>query len=332
MGKSGRLAPEKPLDRLLSAVEGAPRPVLVAVGLVMVYLTGYLDYLSGMDISPQILYLIPIGLVSWCAGRNEGYLIAVNAGVARLIADWVDLRGDKLGFVPQWNAGSFYVIGMTFAHLLASLRMRLDHEQELARTDSLTGIRNKRSFIESAETEIERARRRRYSFAVAYVDCDNFKQVNDHLGHTAGDELLQCVARTMKSSARPFDLVARLGGDEFVVLLPEVSAPQSLAALERVQEALMKAVRERAWPVTFSIGIANFETPPATVTEMLRLADDVMYLAKRAGKNRITQATLPLPPHALQDAELDEEPPPMPDSRDEFVGLETPLLPQAETS
>lgn len=282
------------MNRLLGAVERVPSWGLVILGLTLVYLTGYLDYLSGKYFSLQILYLIPVGIVSWCAGRNEGYLIAVNSGLVRLIADWITLRSDMIGLAPQWNAASFYVIAMTFAHLLSSLRLRLAHEQELARTDSLTGICNARSFVECAEIEIERARRRHRSFSVAYVDCDNFKQVNDRFGHNVGDELLQSVAQTMKSGARSFDLVARLGGDEFVLLLPEVNGVQALVVMERLRERLTKAMCEQDWPVTFSIGVATFETAPASVTDMLRQADEVMYLAKNAGKDRIRQVSLPL--------------------------------------
>ncbi len=302
MQSPAKLSPAKPLDRLFGAVERAPRMALVAMGLMVVYLTGYLDYLSAQDFSPQILYLIPVGVVSWCAGRSEGYLVAVNCGLARLTVDWASLRSDALGLVPQWNAASFYVIAMTFAHLLSSLRQRLSHEQELARTDSLTGICNSRSFIERAEIEIERARRRGYFFAVAYIDCDNFKQVNDRLGHAVGDELLQMVAQNIKDGARSFDLVARLGGDEFALLLPEVSSDQALAVMERLREGLMKAMSERAWPVTFSIGVAVFEKPPASVTEMLRQADEVMYMAKNAGKNQISRLSLPLSSNAAPNS------------------------------
>ena len=302
MESPDRLSPENPMNRLLGAVERVPRMGLVAMGLVLVYLTGYLDFLSNKDLSPQILYLIPVGIVAWCAGRNEGYLIAVNCGLVRLVVDWSSFRSDLLGLVPQWNAASFYVIAMTFAHLLSSLRMRLSQEQELARTDSLTGICNVRSFTERAEVEIERARRRGHSFSVAYIDCDNFKQINDRLGHTVGDELLKVVAHNMKSGARSFDLVARLGGDEFVFLLPEVSGVQALAVMERLRERLMKAIGEHDWPVTFSIGVASFETPPASVTEMLRQADEVMYRAKKAGKDRITQVSLPMPVDAVATA------------------------------
>jgi diguanylate cyclase (GGDEF)-like protein len=289
------LSPTKPFDYALSRVEKVPRLLLVVLGLLWVYATGYLDYVAGKDISPQILYLVPVGVVSWCVGRNEGYLIAVNCGLARLLSDWINARGDALGFVPHWNGGSFFVIAMTFALVLSSLRARLDHEKDLARTDALTGVCNARSFIERAGNELERARRQRYAFSIAYIDCDNFKQVNDRLGHTIGDELLKTVAQTMKHSARPFDIVSRLGGDEFAVFLSEVEFAQALPVMERLRERLLEVMRKNAWPVTFSIGVVTFSEPPESVGEMLRYADEAMYAAKHGGKNSIKQTLWPLP-------------------------------------
>jgi diguanylate cyclase (GGDEF)-like protein len=281
------IPPEKSASSWIGTAENLPRPLLVVFGLCLVYFAGYLDYVTGAELSPQILYLIPVGMVAWCAGHNFGYLLAANVGLARIGSDWLLSSDIPVSFQAQWNAASQFVVALTFAHLLASLRLRLEKEQILARTDALTQINNARSFIECSAVEIERARRRKHSFVLAYLDCDGFKQINDHLGHATGDLLLQSVAATMKSSVRSFDVVARLGGDEFVILLPEVTAQQAQPILERVRERLLGAMRAESWAVTFSIGAVIFEKPPSSSTEMLRLGDDAMYRAKKGGKDRI---------------------------------------------
>lgn len=276
------------ISQLLEVVERVPRPVIAVIGLALVYLIGYVDYRTGIDLSPQVAYLVPVGVVSWCVGHRAGYFVAVNTAIVRLLADYITVKASALGFVPQWNAGSHFVVAIVFASILASLRARLEHEAILSRTDALTQVSNFRSFIERAEVEIERARRRRHSFAVVYMDCDNFKHVNDNLGHTTGDALLRCVAQTMKNSVRPFDIVARMGGDEFAILLPEITTAQVPSVVERVRERLGEAMREQSWPVTFSVGVVTFEQAPGSVTDMVRLADEVMYCAKHGGKDKVT--------------------------------------------
>ncbi|HEY0073167.1 MAG TPA: GGDEF domain-containing protein [Abditibacteriaceae bacterium] len=288
---------------LLSALEKWPRWSLTIGGLVLIYIVGYIDYLTGIELSPQVLYLVPVGIVAWCVGRGPGCLLALNTAMARLIADQLTIqltiRGMSLEIVPLTNAASHGAVVLMFAWTLASLRVRLDREASLSRTDELTRVNNFRAFIERADHEIERSRRRGYQFAVVYLDCDNFKQVNDRFGHTKGDELLCLVAETMQNSVRRFDIVARLGGDEFAILLPEVTIEQTTVVTQRVRERLDETVKNH-WPVTFSVGAVTFEKSPESVTEMLRVADNVMYCAKRAGKDQICGeiyqgATLPLP-------------------------------------
>jgi diguanylate cyclase (GGDEF)-like protein len=122
---------------------------------------------------------------------------------------------------------------------------------------------------------------------VAYIDVDDFKAVNDQLGHSAGDRLLRTVAETMMDTLRVSDMVARMGGDEFVLLLPETDYDSSQGALKRIVQNLYLAVPRHNRAVTFSIGAVTFESPPASVDTLLRKADDVMYEVKSSGKNRI---------------------------------------------
>ncbi len=170
---------------------------------------------------------------------------------------------------------------------VVALRSAVEREQELARTDSLTGLTNRRAFCEMSSGEIDRAQRYHRPFTVAYVDIDNFKTVNDRFGHSTGDTLLRVVAHTMKSNSRAVDVIARLGGDEFAIFLPETGPEPGRAVIRKLHERLLDAMRQHEWPVTFSIGVITFIRPPSTVDQMIRFADGLMYTAKNGGKNRI---------------------------------------------
>ena len=167
------------------------------------------------------------------------------------------------------------------------LKDALERERSAARVDFLTGILNRRGFYEIAGSESQRSRRYKRPLSLVYVDLDNFKGVNDSMGHDAGDELLIQVAAVIHSEVRGTDTVGRLGGDEFAVLLPETDQEQGRIVVDKVQKQLMEAMQEKQWPVTFSIGLISFNVPPESIDEMVREADRVMYSVKLKGKNSI---------------------------------------------
>jgi diguanylate cyclase (GGDEF)-like protein len=123
---------------------------------------------------------------------------------------------------------------------------------------------------------------------VAYVDCDDFKRVNDLLGHAEGDQLLAMVAATLRGETRAADVVARLGGDEFGLLLVDTDGPTAEALLQRLRLALLQVMREHGWKVTFSIGAVTFLVAPFSAEDMISRADQLMYATKRRGKNGLS--------------------------------------------
>ena len=190
-----------------------------------------------------------------------------------------------------WNIAGNTIFFIIFANALTIIKDIYHEEKALARKDTLTGIANRNAFIEMASLELERCRRYMHPITIAYIDCDNFKAINDTLGHQAGDMLLQVVAETLKNNLRTSDIVSRMGGDEFAVIMPETEAVPSNIAFKKIQSALLYSMQKNKWDVTFSIGIATFESPPESLDELISKADTLMYDVKKNGKNMIRHDT-----------------------------------------
>jgi diguanylate cyclase (GGDEF)-like protein/PAS domain S-box-containing protein len=179
--------------------------------------------------------------------------------------------------------------------LLKSQEAALEAERKLARIDSLTGLANRRAFYEGAELERKRSLRRSRPLSIAYLDLDNFKQINDRNGHEVGDELLACVGGIMRAKLRAEDLVARLGGDEFAILLPESDYTAASIAVAKLHRILTAEMQKHCWPVGVSIGMVTFESIPESIEDMVHAADELMYTVKRDGKNRIALSVISTP-------------------------------------
>lgn len=180
----------------------------------------------------------------------------------------------------------------TWAWLVVATERRRYRAQleTMARFDPLTGLANRVTFEERLLQEAQRAKRHDRRFALLFMDLDGFKAINDRHGHKAGDQVLIDVAQVLASNCRATDLAARQGGDEFVVLLAEIEA---LAAAEKAAEKLRARIEALSWnqmQVGASIGLALWPDDAEDPETLMRLADDAMYRAKGAGKNRIRLA------------------------------------------
>ncbi len=259
--------------------------------LSAVLCVGIADYLTGTEIALTLFYLLPIGFGTWFVSLRAGMALAVASAAVGMLSDTIQRvaagQAGLPGAVVAWNGAMQLGTSLSLVFVLAALRDRLEGEELLARTDALTGISNRRAFFEAATLELERARRNARPLALAYVDCDDFKDVNDRLGHAQGDALLVTVAQTLRGATRAVDSVARLGGDEFGLLLPETSATETEALLGRLRATLLGAMAWHGWNVGFSIGAAVFVTPPTSIDEMMARADTLMYGAKRLAKGSI---------------------------------------------
>ncbi len=278
--------------RIIDCLSQQPKTTLLGLGIVFVILIGYGNLLAGVEISAAIFYLLPVSIVTWCAGKREGAFTALISSVAWYVADWYAGRVYSHPVIYYWNLavmfGFFFIVSFT----LSGLKNSLEKEKKLARIDSLTGVANTRSFVELASKEIERCRRYNHPVTLIYIDCDDFKNVNDHFGHQTGDRLLGSLANILQKNTRATDFVARLGGDEFVILMPETGEQIIPLALGRLKTRLVDSLLGDGWPVTLSMGAAIYLHPPESVNEMIKSADRLMFLAKNDGKNMIKHAVL----------------------------------------
>lgn len=270
--------------RGLGWMEQQSKTIVVGVNGIAMVAFGFIQARLDADLSFSLFYLLPITIVGWVVGRTAGIFFSLLAVVIWLSANTLAGAAFVPEWVPIWNTVARLLFFMAVVTLVAELKGALVRERRLARTDPVTGIRNSRAFVEAAELEISRARRHGRPFTLAYLDLDNFKEVNDVHGHEAGDHLLRVVGQTLEKSTRETDLVARLGGDEFVMLFPESGVEVARPMVERVHRHLVQVSAEAGWPVTFSVGAVVCPADTADLPDALHAADDLMYRVKRSGK------------------------------------------------
>jgi diguanylate cyclase (GGDEF)-like protein len=187
------------------------------------------------------------------------------------------------------------------AHVAASLdaAFALQRERQSAVTDPLTGILNRRGLEEKLECELASAQERRVPLSLLVIDCDDFKEINDRAGHEFGDALLREVADVLAGSLPEGALAARLGGDEFVVVLSDAGADAAEALGGQIRSVLAAGLTDAGFPLRISAGIATYPFDGAKPSSLLRAADQALYAAKNAGKDRVASfrdLTLVVPP------------------------------------
>ena len=172
-------------------------------------------------------------------------------------------------------------------------KLRNNYEQalNLAIYDGLTGLYNQTYLKNFLELEVKRAVRQRYSLGLMIMDIDDFKIINDRLGHSNGDLIIKNLAQLIKRNIREVDLSARYGGDEFVVVLSDTDQAETIQIIERIQRALdryqqSEEILLHQKPLTLSFGTSFFSSQETTMEELIRRADRALYRSKQEGKNR----------------------------------------------
>jgi diguanylate cyclase (GGDEF)-like protein len=280
--------------------------VLLAAGLLLTACIGTIDYGLGPQLSFTIFYLLPIALCAWWGGFTHGTLLSLAA-----VAVWFEIdqaHGSHGVFaVHLWNGVVRFGMFVITASLLSRQRLAMFRERRLARTDQLTGAANGRTFYEAAVLAVERSLRGGRPLTMAYFDLDHFKQLNDQLGHSAGDAALRYLAQTVQHNIRVGDVLARLGGDEFALLLPDTGAPEADQFLARLHRLVSEELGRRGWPVKVSLGAATFLRPCRDIDVMIRHIDLLMYLAKKKGRGRVEHEVVPVCQGAAPATEVGAE-------------------------
>ncbi len=240
-----------------------------------------------------VFYLIPIAMAAWYV--HEGAGVALSLVCAAFAAYDAEIQSGVLSgnaWIGIWAIASRLVFFLFTVWLIGRLRRTMESIRQMAMTDSLTEVYNARTFFDLLQREMARNRRYRRPLSLIYMDVDNFKSINDSLGHQTGNSVLTTVAMVLKESVRRMDIVARLGGDEFSVLLPETDEAAARKTVERVQENLLREAGAQGWKVTVSVGTVTYYRMDCTADDIIRKADDLMYQVKRGGKNGALYAVI----------------------------------------
>lgn len=278
---------ERRAKSFLEVIENRSPLFWTVAGMAIIGLLGILDYVTGNELTLSLFYLIPIVLVTWVINRKTGLFMSFISGLTLLgaeIAAGQTFSHPIFYLLNTLVRTSFYVV---VVYLVAELQQSRKEEQLAARTDFVTGAVNARYFNELLQMEISRIRRYPHPITLVYVDVDNFKLVNDLFGHKIGDDVLRCIASELKSQLRVTDTVARLGGDEFVMLLPSTRQPEARLVVSKVYSNLIETMRQKNWPVTFSMGAVTCEFSPYSAEQLVNMADELMYEVKNSTKNDI---------------------------------------------
>lgn len=273
----------RPINTLLNHRSAIQVGVL---SLALVVLIASANYALGYEITISIFFLIPVALATWYGNHRLGIFFCLVAVVIWHLMDagWTTHLNINR-YAPYWNSAIRLGLFLATAQLLSQLKIHLSIEKKLSRTDDLTGVLNGRGFTGLAEKMFELSERHGRSTTLAYIDLDNFKQVNDQQGHSEGDKLLKVIGEILLQSVRRTDVVGRLGGDEFAIVLPETNETGAKLMLDKLRIELSDAMQKHGWPVSFSMGVVSFNLPPYDLDHAIKVGDALMYKAKLGGKN-----------------------------------------------
>ena len=235
---------------------------------------------TGAEFAFSSLVVVPVIVITWIDGHRKGLLFALIAAAIVGMGELASGREFSESWIPLANVITRALTYLAVSLLVSKIRQQLLKEHDLAFHDPLTGLLNRRAFLEAGANEVLRSSRYDRPLTVVFMDLDHFKQLNDTMGHDAGDLALRATARTLQEVLRQSDRIGRLGGDEFAVLLPEIGYAESIEAGEKILHALNLAL-DKYPPVNVSIGVAWFSRAKPAFPEMVKAADELMYEAKQ---------------------------------------------------
>jgi len=263
------------------------RAAILMAGTLLVTAIGYVHSLTGLSYEFHAFFIVPVLTIGWFLGPRFGYALAVLAAAQWFLADRM-LAGEQAAMFPLlFNTIVRLAVFIGGAWLVGAIRRTLMRESRLAREDALTRLPNRREFHDRGRQVFAQAQRQGAPFTAVFIDLDRFKEINDTLGHEAGDKLLKSVADIMLKHVRVSDIPGRLGGDEFALLLPNMKADAAAGYVQNLRQRLLDAMHANGWPVTFSIGVASYRVTPQDFDALVKQADALMYEVKRGSRDRV---------------------------------------------
>lgn len=276
-------------NTLLSRIQRVGPRYDIPVSALLFLVVAYIDYITTYRINTLALYLIPIVFITISRGFWYGIVLSIVCAISQTTTDIATgLPDDSPIGLIVFNTFVTVLNFVAFTIILSELHNAYRIERISSRFDELTGIANRRHFYEVAECEFERCKRFNKPFNLLLIDGDNFKELNDTLGHSIGDKALQTIANTISQNIRKIDLVVRMGGDEFAVMLPEISAEDTQRVAFKLREKLNEAMSVNNWSMTCSIGTVSSSDHTLSLAQLLHEADMAMYSSKSQGKDRVT--------------------------------------------
>jgi len=282
----------------------APQPLRLAAMLVGT--AGVLLLIYYNPALRPVLLTLEYALIIWIGLRHSIRAVSAFNLLVMAITIWEAAQGD--GFLSNLPTQDrlFYVSFFVATGVFASLMLFAMFEErralirqltEIASQDALTQLSNRRHFMECAERELTLAKRHAYPLSLVLIDLDHFKAINDRHGHETGDQALALIGKCCSKIIRSTDMAGRLGGEEFALLLLHASAEDAVHTTARLQQMLREApLRSPTGAevhITFSAGVVQ-SSPQASLAEMYRAADQAMYDAKHAGRDRVHKTALEL--------------------------------------
>jgi diguanylate cyclase (GGDEF)-like protein len=214
-------------------------------------------------------------------------IIAVPMIAHDSVLGLIYIRSAKVGAVSsEANARFFDVMGSTAANALRNAQL-FEEVEHRARTDFLTGLPNHRFFQTNLSVEFGRAQRHNHPLSLLIIDLDFLKEVNDRFGHPSGDIVIRTIAETIRTTCREIDFAARYGGEEFTVILPETPLNGAIQVANRIRERIAAEEIPGIGSITASIGVSNYPVNALGTEDLIRVADQALYIAKNGGRDRV---------------------------------------------
>jgi diguanylate cyclase (GGDEF)-like protein len=268
--------------RYLSFLEGKGPLFNFLLGILCIGLLAVVDASNHNEYFLAFIYLLPVALTTWLAGRRYGLALSVLATVILTVE-----KPPVNSLALAWNTLSALCVFVTVTMLVATFRLAWVTEHQLFQKDQLNGVLSPRSFSELVGYELQRLKRNIIPFSLGVIDIDDFSVFNVMYGRQKGDELLTAVAECLGTNLRKTDLVTRISADKFIVYLPATDEVSVHVPLQKIRQKLAASLNRFDENSTFSVGVVTCRYPPENLKEVLAFADTVLHEVKKSGKDGI---------------------------------------------